>query len=174
MSPQSPQHELAMYYAERFQWSIFPVTPGKKAPPIKGWQAKSTKDPKIIDKFWTKRPNWNIGLDCGKSDMFVIDCDLKTEIIKQPNGSEIERTINGLESLKLLEAKFGLLPPPPHTMRSRTPRGGMHIFLRNVHKLRNSASKIGEGIDVRGIGGYVLLPGSVIDGVGVYSWLPND
>jgi hypothetical protein len=164
----SPQHTLALYYAEKFQWSIFPVTPGKKAPPIKGWQTKSTNNPKIIDKFWSKHPTYNIGLDCGKSDMFVVDCDLKVVIVKQPDGSEIERTIDGLAGLKALEEKYG---PLPTALRARTPRGGMHIYLRNPQKLRNSASKIAEGIDCRGVGGYVLLPGSVIDGVGVYSWL---
>jgi hypothetical protein len=164
----SPQHEWAVHYAQKMQWSIFPIEPGKKAPPIKGWQKKSTNDPKIIDKFWTKHPTFNIGLDCGKSEIFVIDCDLKTVIIKQPDGSEVERTINGLESLKMLEDKYGALPT---SLRARTPRGGVHIYLRNSLGLRNSASKISEGIDTRGVGGYVLLPGSVIDGVGVYSWL---
>ena len=51
----------------------------------------------------------------------------------------------------------------PTTREVGTPRGGLHlVFLSpaGVH-IRNSAGKLGNGIDVRGEGGYVLVPPSM-------------
>jgi hypothetical protein len=47
-----------------------------------------------------------------------------------------------------------------------TPSGGQHLYYAAPpgREIRNSAGKIGPMIDVRGAGGYVLGPGSVIGG----------
>jgi hypothetical protein len=40
--------------------------------------------------------------------------------------------------------------------------GGRHAYFKlGRHKVSNSAGKLGAGLDVRGTGGYVLLPGSI-------------
>jgi hypothetical protein len=52
-----------------------------------------------------------------------------------------------------------------------TPSGGGHLYFRPPPgvEIRNSAGKLGPGLDVRGVGGYVVAPPSVIDGK-AYRW----
>jgi hypothetical protein len=47
------------------------------------------------------------------------------------------------------------------TRRHRTPRAGVHLFYRHRSlELRNSAGKLARGCDIRGQGGYAILPPS--------------
>ena len=60
--------------------------------------------------------------------------------------------------------------------RSRQSRPAVRFIRYFQHpgtgiKIKNSASEIGTGIDVRGDGGMVVAPPSVTPGVGVYRWL---
>ena len=64
----------------------------------------------------------------------------------------------GRRSLDELESKHGKLPP---TISALTGRGEHLYFRLNGHSVRNSAGLLGPGLDVRGDGGYVLLPPSV-------------
>src|SRR5262249_15529618 len=48
--------------------------------------------------------------------------------------------------------------------------GGEHILFRHVTGLRNSASKVGPGIDVRGDGGYIIAPPSSHASGRRYTW----
>ena len=50
----------------------------------------------------------------------------------------------------------------PETYTVRTPRGGEHRYYSGQG--RSTVGALGEHIDTRGIGGYVLLPGSMVDG----------
>lgn len=78
----------------------------------------------------------------------VIDVDVK-------NGAK------GPESLAALERDHG---PLPETLRVRTPTGGWHYWFYTPQVVGNRAG-IRPGIDVRGRGGYVVLPGSTLNGV---------
>jgi hypothetical protein len=77
---------------------------------------------------------------------------------------DVREGVNGYDSLRSL-------PPLPTTLASDTPSGGSHHFYRIPLgvEVRNSVSKLGPGIDVRGTGGQVVLPPTVIDGV-AYAW----
>ena len=48
----------------------------------------------------------------------------------------------------------------PETRTHETMSGGRHMLFRHVHGVRNSASKFAAGMDVRGEGGYVIVPPS--------------
>lgn len=135
----------ALYFAENGHY-IFPIKKGKKTPALsQSWKELSTTDQSVI-KGWAKRfPGCNFALDCGKSDIFVIDVDVR-------DGKP------GFASLNALEARFGNLPS---TYKVVTPSGGMHFYY--AESLRTTASTVlGKGIDTRGTGGYVLLPGSYL------------
>jgi hypothetical protein len=68
-----------------------------------------------------------------------------------------ENGIDGVASLRDLAVKFGPLPP---TSTIRTPRGGFHLlFAPNRVPLKNTASQIAPGVDIRDLGGYVIAPG---------------
>jgi hypothetical protein len=56
-------------------------------------------------------------------------------------------------------AKFGTLPA---TIASLTPSGGCHLFFACRACIPNSVSRLAPGVDVRGEGGFVVLPPSAI------------
>lgn len=92
------------------------------------------------------------GIPTGKRSGFVVvDLDKK--------GS-----VDGIAGYQTLLDALGI--DPPATYRVKTPTGGEHIYLqtKSAGRIRNSASLLGAGIDVRGEGGYVLGAGSSIDG----------
>jgi predicted P-loop ATPase len=82
----------------------------------------------------------------------VIDLDRK-------NG------IDGLESLRMLGEV-------PETLTAETGSGGLHLYFKHPGlPIKNSAGVLGPGIDVRGDGGYVVLPPSPHRSGGRYRWL---
>ena len=134
----------AIDYAKK-GWYVFPIMPDSKHPYAEfKWKKQSTKNVSVIKKAGEsslyKDCNW--ALDCGRSGILVLDVDCK-------HGK------NGFHSLAKLK-----LPPAGFTVQ--TPSGGLHCYYSG--KGPNSASKIDSGLDTRGVGGYVLIPGSVIAG----------
>lgn len=109
-------------------------------------QATSNKD--IIDILWTKYPNANIGIATGEG-LTVIDVDTLQ------HGGE-----NGSESLKNYEITNGLLND---TFTVQTPTGGKHIYYVTNNECKNVTGLL-PGVDIRGTGGYVVAPGSIING----------
>jgi len=74
-----------------------------------------------------------------------------------------KNNIDGEASLvKLLNGHHTI----PITLEVRTPSGGRHIYFSTPGGMdvKNSAGKIGPGLDIRGDGGYVVAAGSVIKG----------
>ncbi len=61
--------------------------------------------------------------------------------------------------------------PLPETAKARTGGGGTHVFFAYPagDEVRSSAGKLGPGLDVRGEGGYVVVPPSRTQGA--YEWL---
>jgi len=55
-----------------------------------------------------------------------------------------------------------------------TPSGGRHIYCKHFDGARNTRSKIGAKIDMRGEGGYVVAPGSFTDGGSYIGFFPDD
>ncbi len=136
---------------------IFPIVAGKKAPPcFKDWQASATRDPKLIASTWDAMPNANIGISTSKfgddEALLVIDVDVK--------GKK-----NGEQSLLRLELEGWELPD---TFTQRTPTGGRHLVYRVPAPVRQGVNVLGDGLDIRSAGGYVVGAGSTTD-AGAYS-----
>ena len=147
--------KAALAYANHFGWSVFPLEVGGKRPLIKNWQNQASKDPKKISGWWAQWPQANIGVACGLSDLVVVDLDVKNE---HQNGIETWRDI-------VLEHNID-----DDTAIQLTPSGGQHlVFQGNGNPIRNSSSKLGPGVDIRGDGGYIVLAPSVLDN-GEYIW----
>lgn len=124
-------------------FNIFPVG-ATKAPLIKDWQAKSTRDLQTITE-WQAQGTRAWGIPCGaENGLFVIDLD-----VDKATGERV-----GKASLKALPGYASLLD---HAT-VRTPSGGLHIYLQDFEGARNTTSKIGSKIDTRGEGGYVISP----------------
>src|SRR5262249_31309904 len=144
----------ALDYAER-GWMVFPLhtvggqacscgsgdcsNPGKH-PRTRYGVKDATTDPEQIRIWWSSWPDANVGIATGAgSGLVVLDLDAKAE---------------GEASLAALEAVHDLLPP---TVTASTGGGGRHLlFAHPGVELRNSAGKLGAGLDVRGDGGYVV------------------
>lgn len=131
-------------------WRIFPLKPGAKLPAVERWQHVAAADA----SHWIGNPSCNIGILTGDRGVIVLDVDCKA-------GAA------GFASLQGLEAIMGQLPP---TLRARTASGGLHYYFSSAEPVRNSASKIGPGLDIRGVGGYVVAPPSVLADGSAYAW----
>lgn len=134
-------------------WKVFPCSPNSKIP-LKGWtdwEGRATDDPDEITRIWSETPDANIGLATGPSGLLVLDFDAA----KSPQESSgIENFRNAYPTRKL-----------PGTYTVRTGSGGWHLYYRATGlELRNTAGKLAERVDTRAQGGYVLAPGSTING----------
>ena len=137
-------HKAALAYARRGV-PVFPCEPGAKRPLTQNGHWDATTDTRVIERWWKGWPSANLGVPTGKkSGVVVLDVDVDD---------------GGLESLAKLERAGA---PTPKTARVRTGGGGIHVFFRNPRgtEIRNSAGLLGPGLDVRGEGGYVVVPPS--------------
>lgn len=130
---------------------VFPLLPNSKRPAIKDWPTLATSDPDYVGGWWKENPDYNIGIHT--KGMMVIDLD--------PKHGGLDSWAALVETGRLLEDEI------PPTLTVRTPSGGLHLYFRlppGQQEVSNSVQKLGPGIDVRGKGGYVVAPGSTIDG----------
>lgn len=132
-------------------FSVFPLIHNSKKPLTPNGFKNATRDSAQIEKWWAANPQANIGVATGQdSGLSVVDVDVK-------NGAK------GAESIKQL--------PLPPTLTVRTPTGGWHLYYRYRTKLPSRNSFL-PGIDIKSDGGYVVAPGSVIDGKS-YEWVDS-
>ncbi|MGJ4997832.1 bifunctional DNA primase/polymerase [Bradyrhizobium sp. HKCCYLS3077] len=118
-----------------------------------------TNDPALAERYWRRWPDAAIGIPTGGVNrIFVVDVDTK-----------VGHGVDGIASLKSLEARCGALPD---TRRAVSPTGSVHYYFRLPEGVvvKNSSGEIGEGIDVRGEGGMVIAPPSFREGKGAYRW----
>jgi hypothetical protein len=135
----------------------FICAPNAKQPLTKHGLHDATTDQAIIYDWFRRWPGANVGMPTGPRSGFVVaDLDCKRA------GAD------GLATLGALEVDLGQLP---ETLTVQTPSGGEHRYFRvpAAVVIRNSAGRVlgceAPGLDVRGVGGYVLAAGSAIDGV---------
>jgi hypothetical protein len=153
----------ALASAER-GWHVFPAPPGQKkshkgAKFSGGRKWGATRDPDEIQRDWRRWPNACIGITTGRnSGFFVVELDT-------PAGHNVD----GIAAMKQLEDLHGKLP---ETLRAISPSGSLHYYFQYPEgvEVRNSTSRVGPGIDVRGEGGMVIAPPSNRPGKGVYRW----
>jgi hypothetical protein len=131
---------------------IFPCVVRGKTPATPNGCKDATAGVELIKRWWEVEPRYNIGLATGApSGVFVVDIDNQ--------GAEAE--------LKKLERELGELPA---TVEVITPRGRHLYFQMPDVPVRNSAGKIGPGIDIRASGGYVVTPPSIHPSGRAYAW----
>jgi hypothetical protein len=81
---------------------------------------------------------------------------------------DVDPRDSGDESLERLQREHGGLPL---TWRVLTGGGGEHIyFAAPQSEIRNSAGRLGPGLDIRGIGGYVVAAPSLHISGRSYAW----
>ncbi|NCC05336.1 MAG: hypothetical protein EOM37_15170 [Proteobacteria bacterium] len=137
--------------AVRRGWYVFPLQAGKKEPYKDfSWTRLASNSEEQVLAWETMYPGSNWAVHCGKSGLAVLDIDVKHGAL-------------GPESLMFLELERGDLPA---TFTVKTPSGGEHRYFQGASRSKNGflpGLDMKSGIEGRS-SGYVLLPGSVIDG----------
>lgn len=133
--------EAALEYAKK-GWHVFPCVPGGKEPAVAGGFKTATTDKAQINWWWTKNPDYNIGIATGAvSNLVVLDIDDN-------------------------EAFFGAYPFTIQALDNAyevsTPSGGSHVYFLG-QGYRSNAKRL-TGADIRCEGGYVVAASSSIQG----------
>jgi hypothetical protein len=124
---------------------VFPLRANTREPAFKeSWVSLASNDPEIIKSLWTDiitgaECDYNIGCVC--TGLVVLDIDVK-------NGKK------GYEEYETLKGSYD-------TLVVQTTSGGFHCYFNGPD---STNSPISSAIDVRSHNGYVVAPGSVIDG----------
>ena len=146
-------------------WAVFPLVPNNKIPLIpkdeakakaKGWPAgghgckDATLDITQVDEWWSKCPSANIGIATGPaSGLLIVDID-------SPEAGYRYRQMGELGKPIIQNTKDGYHLGYAWTMEC----DGISI----------SAGKLGNGIDTRGEGGYIVGAPSVHPSGFIYHW----
>src|SRR3989344_5682777 len=139
--------DWALYY-RKIGWSIFPVGGDKK--PLIPWTEYQTKfaTDKELNRWFSDPNTKGIAVVTGRlSELVVLDIDVA-------KGAKTE----GMH----------LLPVPT----VKTGGGGWHYYYQypKDKEIRNSAGIVGEHIDIRAEGGYVVAPPSLHPSGNLYEW----
>lgn len=139
------KRRAALEWAAR-GFRVFPLHVGTKVPVSEGWTDFASADPSTVHAMWTQPVmgsplDYNIGVLT--DNMIVADLDRK-------GGKDGVKawTDQGFET---------------DTLRVATPSGGFHLYFSGPNKSL-SAGRLGDGIDIRSFHGYVVAPGSFLDG----------
>jgi RecA-family ATPase len=162
----APLLEWALWYASQGH-PVFPLhsplkhgcscrSPGctdiGKHPRIRGGLTNASTDPERITTWWHQWPLANIGLRTGIT-LWALDIDPR-------KGGDTE--------LYHLEETHGELPETP---RSKTGGGGNHlVFALPPEGTVFNKVDVAPGIDVRGDGGYIIMPPSYHASGHQYAW----
>lgn len=145
----------ALSAAER-GWHVFPLIPGSKRPAIRRWEQRATTDCGRIRRCWEHRP-YNIGVAAGPSGLVVVDLDTTKPGEDGPDGAE---------ALASLCQQHGQPLAHGTTYTVTTPSSGLHLYYAAPEgtTLRNTAGQVARRVDTRAGGGYVVAPGSTVNG----------
>jgi hypothetical protein len=132
---------------------VFPCKVRGKQPITTNGFKNASADPNVVARWWSLGPHYNIGVATGASSgVLVLDVDGEHD---------------GETSLRALEAEHGALPA---TVESTT-GGGRHLWFKMPERpVPCSAGRVGPGLDVRGNGGYVIVPPSIHPSGRAYAW----
>jgi len=150
--------DAAIYYVRYHQWPIFPLRGKEPFPGSRGFYDATTQEAQIR-QWWQTWPDANIGLPTGeRSGVVVLDVDAGH---------------GGFASLVAMQERPGY-EPLPATRKALSGGGGLHLYYvypqdRHV----GNKAQLGHlsGIDVRGQGGYIVLPPSLHASGKRYLWL---
>ena len=136
----------ALIYASR-GWPVFPCQPGQKIPATWHGYRDATTDPDRIAAWFSLLPRWNLAIATGAPGPDVLDVD------------QHGKAGNGFAALERLR-RAGLLDGASACVR--TPRGGLHIYFAGTSQ--HNGHLVGQHVDFRSAGGYILAPPSRVDG----------
>jgi hypothetical protein len=139
----------ALYLHQQFSFKMLPLWPNSKRALQTGWPENSLKlDAATAESQYAvdqEQALNNFGLHLGPSGHLAFDVDVK-------NG-------DGEAELRKLEEELGPLPP---TLTFGSASGGRHLIFE--HTVESNRPLVPGLIDIRCRNGYIVCPGSSIDG----------
>lgn len=154
LASSEPMLGFALNYAA-LGWPVFPCNPsplkgiGKRPLTPRGFK-DATTDEAQIRSWWDRWSDALIGVPMGpRSGVFAVD----------PDVPERAGDPDGVEAWRRLQEKYGVVITHTHI----TPSGGIHVLFRwdDNRPVSNREGKLkGTGINVRGRGGYIIVPPS--------------
>lgn len=144
--------ESALKYAAT-GFAVIPLQPGGKKPLSRHGSRDASMDEVQIREWWTKEPNANVGIVTGAiSSLVGVDVDVKDG---RPGHKSLDQLFDGIDR---------------NTLTVITPTGGLHLYFKiPEHAIIINRADIMPGIDIRGEGGYLVAPPSII-GDQKYRW----
>ena len=161
--------QSALAYARELGWAVFPLHSVEEAgrcschrgadceragkhPRTREGLKEATTEARTLRSWWVQWPDANLAVATGPgSGIDVLDVDPRH---------------GGDDSLETLEAEYG---PLPATAEQHTGGGGRHLVFQHHEGVRNKAG-LAPGLDVRGEGGYVVVPPSTHASGRSYVW----
>lgn len=128
--------------AAKLPWPVFACNEDKQPVVATGFKA-ATRDPGTITRQFSRPGATAIGVPTGSpSGLIAIDIDVKPD---RDGRHWLDENQDAL----------------PQTRTHKTKSGGLHLIFRAPEvEIRNSAGRLGRGVDVRGEGGYIIVPPS--------------
>lgn len=127
-------------------------SPGKHPRTAHGLQ-DATTDETTIRAWWERWPEVNLAINMGASGLAGIDVDTKDGKGGDETWAAVQGELGAIENTTIIE----------------TPHGGFHLWYRaNGQRIGcdTAGGLIGPGVDVKGEGGYLLVPPSRIASIG--------
>ncbi len=151
--PLSRIGRAALRYSE-LGYNIFPCLPKSKRPATQNGFKDATRDSEQISSWWRHNPRYNLGLPTGSINrVLVVDFDFKDGIRADDAMFEFER-------------EFGKLPETPYQM---TGNYGLQFFFEEREPIA-TAIRVRTNTDIKGEGGYVIVPPSTHPNGTLYAW----
>jgi hypothetical protein len=130
------------------EWPIFPIRlfwqdgHWHKVPRFVGWREHAAPAPNQIEQWWRSQGG-NFGVELGRAGLVVIDADR-----------------HGVDGVAALNDLIRDQEWPPHPIVATAGNGFHHIFRQLADPLGQRRGGLPAGIDVRGVGGWIVAPGS--------------
>ena len=150
--------DAALFYVRYHQWPVFPLR-GKEPLTRRGFYDATTQEAQV-HQWWQSWPDANIGMPTGEGSGIVV--------------LDVDAAHGGFASLAAMQERPGYVPLPA-TRKALSGGGGLHLYYAYPEGQRiGNKAQLGhlEGIDIRGQGGYIVLPPSLHPTSGNrYLWL---
>lgn len=132
--------------AARRGWPVFPCRPGSKVPLTPHGFKDATVSPEVIRGWWSRWPDANVAVATGAPGPDVLDVDIRGAEGGWPS-------LNRLARAKLFTAG---------RLWVATPSGGRHLYFEGTEQRSGSLPAL--HLDFKAVGGYVLVPPSIVNG----------
>jgi hypothetical protein len=134
-------------------WHTFPCRPRSKEPLTLHGLNDATTEPGTIRDWWDQCRQANVAIRLGAiSGIVALDVDPRHR---------------GDEQLAYLLQEHGRLPTTPHSM---TGGGGHHFIFRHPGGKLKAMTLLGDGLELRADGAYIVAPPSIHPNGNAYAW----